>query len=418
MKTMPYPTDLDSFMKELLYAFHNERTVEAYRDQLAKVKRASSMDLETYGYYLLDLARKAHPLAVAHEQERIARECFFETAGSCDLHVWLIARGPKTMKDTIDQAIEYEQAIVVHAARRPSVPLPMQVSSKSATADIEEQLRGMIADLRDLKDQMRFGSHKSAGKHHCKCCDCPKSRHAVQQMKSLGHEVKALGEKVNYPISQVKPRLSGLGDRDVATISCKPGKQRQYTCSVCPKAFNAKRRLKAHLDTAHASSFWGYECPKVGCVRTFHPVHRGLLKAHLRVGHDCCTADINRIMQAVELKIVANVCSEHKGAYAGPVFNMDSNSCLAKEEDPSPRSRKRKRRRSNGKRICRPKSATAEQPKVVPIVKTAIGHPGTTGEIIFVNDSEGTGRKIQEDHQPLRMDPVSRWMSDWGGGHS
>jgi len=286
MKTMPYPTNLDSFMKELLSTFHNERTVEAYKDQLANVKRASSMDLETYGYYLIDLASKAHPSAVAHEQERIAKECFFKTAGSCDLHVWLIARGPKTMKDTIDLAIQYERAMVDHAARRPSVPLPMQVASKSATSVIEEQLRGMIADLEELKDQLRFGSHQSSGKDHCKCCDCRKSRPAVQQMKSLGPEVKAFGEKVNHLILQVKPRLFGLGDKNVATISCKSGKQRQYTCSVCPKAFNVKRNLKAHLDTAHASGFWGFECPKVGCERTFHPVHKGLMKAHLRVGHD------------------------------------------------------------------------------------------------------------------------------------
>ena len=111
VKTMPDPTSLNIFLKELLSVFYNERTFEAYRNQLANVQRTFSMDLESYGYYLLDLARKAHPLAVAQEQETIAIDCFFKTAGSVSLHVWLKALNPRTLKDTIDLAIQHKQAM-------------------------------------------------------------------------------------------------------------------------------------------------------------------------------------------------------------------------------------------------------------------------------------------------------------------
>ena len=101
IKAMSFSSSLNNILTGLLSVFYNERTVEAYRDKLSNVTRALSMNLETYGYYLLDLVRKAHPTAIPLEQERIAKDCFLQTAGSHNLHVWLKLIIPEQSKSPL-----------------------------------------------------------------------------------------------------------------------------------------------------------------------------------------------------------------------------------------------------------------------------------------------------------------------------
>ena len=311
VQTMPYPSKLETFLKELLAFFYCERRVEVYRDQFAKVERDISMDLETYAYYLLGLVRKAFPSTLPVEQERMARECFFRTAGSNDLQVWLKAFNPKTLKDTIDLACQFEEAVAASKRISQNECLPMQdiLQLNDSHLTIEEKLQSLAGELKDLNDLMKLESIQPCEAGFCNTIDCSQSQQSVQQMQSLIAEVKALTEKVHSLAVPVESPLSSETDGAIASTCWVSGQEKPFVCSLCNRAFRAKRNLKAHVETTHAPSFEGYECPKDGCPRTFHPVHRGLMKAHLKAGHGCTVGEVKMLVENAQRTVVVNSSS-------------------------------------------------------------------------------------------------------------
>lgn len=210
IKTMPYPAQYDVLLRELLTVFSNERTIEGYRDQLTSVKRSSSMDLETYGHHLLDLTRKAHPMAISAEQERVATDKFLETAGSHNLFVWLKANKPRSMQTAIDLAIQFQQATAVNCATKPrgdsakgemslgnifigESMASVEVSAASLAPDsskgsnLEDQVKLLTEEIRALKQQVHNnGAQKSSAKKSpVKCYNCHELGHFKRDCPKL-----------------------------------------------------------------------------------------------------------------------------------------------------------------------------------------------------------------------------------------
>jgi hypothetical protein len=185
-------------LKRLIVVFHNERSVEAYRDQLDSIKRDAKMDLETYGHQLLDLVRKAHPQALPAEQERIGRDKFLETAGSHNMFVWLKANKPKTVELAIDLAIQFQQATAISCPRKPQVgnrgaelaltnllvdqERPIEVAEvkcePAKQSELEGQVKLLAEELRALTQQLKSKSAKPQTKRQpVKCYGCGETGH-------------------------------------------------------------------------------------------------------------------------------------------------------------------------------------------------------------------------------------------------
>ena len=208
IKTMPYPASYEDLLRQLLLAFNNERSLEAYRDKLAAVKRDQSMDLETFGHHLLDLVRKAHPLAVPEEQERIARDRFVETAGSHNLFVWLKANKPRTVQAAIDLAIQFQQATAANTVKKPireaanselaltnlfieEKKMALEVSAavpeavQNSESALEKQVKTLAEQIQALTDQLK---QPKAPKGPLRCYNCNELGHIKRncpQLKSL-----------------------------------------------------------------------------------------------------------------------------------------------------------------------------------------------------------------------------------------
>jgi hypothetical protein len=200
IKTMPIPSKYEDLLTRLHFVFNNERSLEAHRDQLDQAQRGPMMDLETFGHHLLDLVRKAHPLAVPEEQERIARDKFMEKAGSRNLFGWLKAMKPKTVESAIDLAIQYQQATAVINPRKPRAEMgemavsnlfleedtsKNQVSVAAVTPATEQQVsleskvqRILADELRALMKELRSDPAKSKGKKPpLRCFGCNELGH-------------------------------------------------------------------------------------------------------------------------------------------------------------------------------------------------------------------------------------------------
>jgi hypothetical protein len=198
IKSIPYPHDYSTLLQRLMVVFHNERSVEAYRDQLDCVKRDTKVDLETFGHQLLDLVKKAHPLALPAEQERIARDKFLETAGSRNMFVWLKANKPKSVEAAIDLAIQFQQATAVNSPRKPPVgnngaelaltnlfvesEKPVKVAQvqqePSKQSVLEGQVKLLAEELKALTQQLKSKSSKPQAKRQpLKCFGCDEVGH-------------------------------------------------------------------------------------------------------------------------------------------------------------------------------------------------------------------------------------------------
>lgn len=208
IKTMPDPAGYDDLVSQLLIAFSNDRTTDTYRNQMASVKRAASMDLESYGHHLLDLARQAHPSAGPEEQERIATEKFMDTAGSRNLSVWLKALKPRTMLATIDLAVQFEHATASHVVTKPKggaadneLSLASLLLDDAGTPDgvvtasvapgsakdfpLEERVKRLVEDL--FKKHQRSGANKRppVKRDDIRCFNCHELGHMVRNCPHL-----------------------------------------------------------------------------------------------------------------------------------------------------------------------------------------------------------------------------------------
>ena len=393
VKTMPYPSKLGSFLEELFAVFHSERRIEAYRDQLANVERIQNMDLETYGYYLLDLARKAYPLARSLEQERIAKEAFFRTAGSNNLHVWLTAHNPKTLKASIDIAIHFEEAMEDYRGMSQSVlhgsaPEKGTADSVNCVLTLEEQLESLAAELKGLQDLLRFGS--SGPVQACSGCDCDQSMQPVNQLQSLITEVRTFGESLKSLTMEAGIKPSCCEGLSGACKSHSSDLPKPYVCHICNRAFKAKRSLKAHCETAHETRFQGFECPKTDCPRTFHSLHKGLFKAHLRVGHGFSVGEVKGILQGVKLKLVANPSAQDiKVALDAPGVIRDPQISALRVKDQVRRSRRRSKRKHSSK----PKVPSPQYLNVPAVTMASVSLKEVTGKVNRVTSSS----EIQKD---------------------
>ena len=378
VKTMPYPNNLDTFLKELTTVFYSERRVEAYRDQLANVERAQNMDLETYGYYLLDLARKAYPLARSLEQERNAKEAFFKTAGSNNLYVWLKAYNPKTLKASIDIACQFEEAMKVShgmSQKKPDESVAGQATAVGSDSvnfvqTLDGQVKCLAAELKGVQDLLRSGSSGPVKASSAHCCDCGQPKQLVNQLQSLTREVRTFGERLQCLAIQVGTEPSCSVEPDVAHQGHSTDLQKSYVCNICNKGFKAKRSLKAHCETSHEPRFQGYECPKNGCLRTFHPLHKGLMKSHLTMGHGCAVGEVKEIIQGVKLTLVANPnAQDTKVAGKAPGVIRDPQASALWVKDRVRRSRRRGRRKQSSK----PKMPSPQHLPVSAVTKASIG---------------------------------------------
>lgn len=146
------------------------------------------MDLETFGHFLFDLVRKAHPRAIYEEQERIVRDWFMKKAGSRNLYVWLKANKPKTIEGAIDLAVQFEQATAANIGSKPKVqsadlsltnlfveertpaaqvlaasePVSREPKNVPISSGLEDQVKLLTEELRALAKQLH--SKKSSGK--------------------------------------------------------------------------------------------------------------------------------------------------------------------------------------------------------------------------------------------------------------
>ena len=187
IKSMPLPASFQDLLSKLWSVFNNERSLESCRDQLALAKRSKEMDLETYGHYLFDLVRKAHPTAVQEEQERIARDRFVESAGSHNMYVWLKANRPKTVTNAIDMAIHFEQATALNCPKKP----------RSEAEKSEFALTNLfIQQVDDLPTQVAAAEPISSAP--------PAKTSWQEQLKVLSDQVEALSKKLNSRNSRTK----------------------------------------------------------------------------------------------------------------------------------------------------------------------------------------------------------------------
>ena len=110
LRSIQFDATWARLVPQLEKLFASERAIDAFRSKWLDAKRSPEMDLEAYGHFLLDLARKANPLAVPSEQDRFARDKFLETTGPSHMKFWLRALKPKTLQDAVDLASQYDAA--------------------------------------------------------------------------------------------------------------------------------------------------------------------------------------------------------------------------------------------------------------------------------------------------------------------
>jgi hypothetical protein len=90
----------------------------------------------------------------------------------------------------------------------------------------------------------------------------------------------------SHPIDQeLQDLLAGPTDQSADPRPARQPKQKPFVCTACPRAFGERRRLLAHWESSHDTSYMGFTCPEAGCKKTFHQVHVNMLKIHLRKDH-------------------------------------------------------------------------------------------------------------------------------------
>lgn len=129
VRTLPSNAEFSIMLARFTEIFSSDRALEGYRDQWSTIRRKANQDLDTYGHLVLDLSRKANPLAPASEQDRFARDKFMDTAGCDDLLFWLRACKPNTLEKAIDTAVQWEAAATARRAVKPTTDssMPSQV---------------------------------------------------------------------------------------------------------------------------------------------------------------------------------------------------------------------------------------------------------------------------------------------------
>ena len=324
VKTIPYSANYLDLLSRLWPVFDNERSLESCRNQLAFAKRDANMDLETYGHYLLDLVRKAHPRAEQEEQERITLDHFVKSAGSHNMYVWLRAYRPKTVIDAIDMAIHFEQATALNCHRKPRIEV----------AKCEFPLTNLfVKQVDDLPTQVATAKPNFPAS--------PAGNRWQEQLKVISDQVEALTKKLNCENSKIKqapvfnfgcdqpgytkrtyPNVKrGVGQElgpntahRVGAVTAAPGaishrKRKGFLCTACPRAFGDVRRLFAHWESAHCHSYMGYTCPT--CLHPFHKEHHNLMKQHLKHSHGIPAEEYSRVLSQLRVEVVT--CTQSDG---------------------------------------------------------------------------------------------------------
>ena len=115
-------------------------------------------------------------------------------------------------------------------------------------------------------------------------------------------------------LEPLQPDMAPTKEGSTSGSAPAPRRKKKFLCTVCPRVFGDKRKLRCHWESDHEVSYKGFRCPEEGCGAPFHPRNQNLLRTHLRGTHKW-SGDAVRSLVIRKLPLVSIV---NRSAPQGP----------------------------------------------------------------------------------------------------